>query len=148
MIINVLDEPFRDKLNYVSAKLVKRQQCLSNDYLDETVEIVLLPKVLIINGVQLRPNSIVALKNQSCTLFPTFGVICELVVVDEQIYILIRNCHTTWYNEFFQAYEIDVTDNHALVCVENCFLHTTYSFWSSPTDTKKYISRRFYNQDY
>nr|XP_029723538.1 uncharacterized protein LOC109403469 isoform X1 [Aedes albopictus] len=148
MIINILDNPFCDNIKYISAKLANPEECLSNSYLDQSNETVLLPKSILVNGIQLRPNLIIALKIHSNNLFPSYGIIRELVVVDDQIYILIRKCSTTWYDEYFQAYEVTVTAEDELLSIEDCFIHTTYSFWSTPNDPKKYISRRFYNRDY
>lgn len=148
MIVNLLDNPFCDKLVYKSGRFVKRTECLSDTYLDQNTEFVFVPNTATLNGIEFRKNSVISLRIHENDVFPTYGIIREIVVVSSKVMFLLRMCYTTWYDDFLEAYVINQTDKDKLIHMEECFTHTTFSFWSPYGSMQKYISRRFYNQDY
>lgn len=148
MIVNVLDNPWRDHLKFGSGKLIPRSECLSEKYLDADLNFVFTPKVATLNGIDFRENVLIGTKQHDNEYYPTYGIIREIVLLNGKASVLLRLCDTISYNEFLEAYEVEAGRKDEFVCLEECFTHAIFSFWSPYGSTKKFISRRFYNRDY
>ncbi|XP_062541847.1 uncharacterized protein LOC134209836 [Armigeres subalbatus] len=148
MILNILDNPFCDKLVFTSVKIVVRNKCLSASLLEPTIEHVHVPKTAIMNGIEFRTNGVVALSRHDDNVFPAYGVIKEILIIDGKMHFLLELVETVCYNEFYEAYEVNTLHDNELFSSDSCFTHTVFSFWSPYGCLKKYVSRRFYNRDY
>ncbi|XP_055537683.1 uncharacterized protein LOC129725654 isoform X1 [Wyeomyia smithii] len=148
MVLNILDHPFCDQLTYKSGQTVNRLNCMSESYIPPHYEFVYVPKTVLLNGIEFRPNLIVGLKNHENILFPVYGIIREIVVLSGKTFFLLRMCDTTDYNEFYEAYELQITKQEKFIGTEDCFTHAIFSFWIPYNCSQRYISRRCYNRDY
>lgn len=148
MIVNVLDNPWRDNLKFNSGQLVPRSECLSEQHLDEKLDFIFTPKVATLNGIVFRKNELIGIKQHQNEYYPTYGIIREIVLINGKVSLLLRLCDTISYNEYLEAYEVEVSTKDELKCLEECFTHAVFSFWSPYGNKAKFISRRFYNRDY
>lgn len=148
MILNMLDNPFCDNPKFTSGKLMNRNECLCSMLLDPALQHVFVPKTAILNGIEFRANAVIGLKRCTGDAFPSYGIIKEIVVIDGKISFMVTLIETVWYDNFYQAYQVDILNTDELISSEQCFLHTLFSFWSPYDCQHKYISRRFYNRDY
>lgn len=147
MVINLLDNPFTDKIAYKTGTLMLPKNSKSRFFLEGNDEPVFVPKSVTINGIEFRPNLVVICKKPSMDLFPLFVVIKEIVVVDNQIHFLVQEGNTTGYNEFLQAYEVEIIGREQFVNSDEIHNHTTFTFWTPYNSQNKFISRRFYCRD-
>lgn len=148
MVINVIDRPFRDKLTFKSGNLASRDECLSEPFLNPQQRFIFKPKSATLNGIEFRVNVVIGLKIHDNEFFPTYGIIREINVIDGKVFFLIRSCETLMYDEFLEAYEIQILQRDDYMSMEECHTHSTFAIWSPHGDPKKYVSRRVYNQDY
>lgn len=147
MVVDIIDNPFTDKVVYKTGCLRYQKDCKSKAFIVENEDIIFTPRNVTINGIEFRPNVIVALKN-SKELYTCFAVIREVVVKHNQLYFLVRICKTLDYNDFLEAYEVEVTDSDQFLSTEAIHQHATFAFWTTHNSNTQYISRRFYCQDY
>lgn len=148
MVTDILDNPFADSITYGPGTIVARESCLSKAFLQPSIAVVFIPKKVTINGIDFRSNLIVCLKNAKDKNYPSYGIIKEIVVIDSRIYFLVKLCITKLYNDFLQAYEVEVNTNEQMLNFEDIHLHTTFAFWTPYGSDKKYISRRNFHRDY
>nr|XP_029713732.1 uncharacterized protein LOC115257890 [Aedes albopictus] len=148
MIVDILDNPFRDKTSYHGGKIVLREQSRSQRFLDETLVQVFIPKSVTINGIDFRPNLLVCIRNYENEYYPTYGIINEIVVINSKIHFLLKLCKTKTYNTFLEAYEVSVDSDEQLFHLEQIHTHTTFAFWTSHGNSLKFVSRRNYCRDY
>lgn len=148
MVIDILDNPFTDKITYNGGKIVQREQCRSMAFLDEGIANLFMPKKVVVNGIEFRPNLLVCIKNYNDEYYPSYGIITEIVVVESKIHVLLKLCDTTAYDNFLEAYEVVVGSTEELFLLEQIHSHTTFAFWSPYGSKLKYVSRRSYCQDY
>lgn len=145
--IEILENPFRDRLSYHSGSIINTES-LDFNLPDDSMMAVYCPEIVTINGVEFRKNLLVALRNHEDLVYPSYGIIRNIIEVEGQTHFLLRACSTTCYNNFLQAYEVEVLESDVLVEIEAVFLHTTFSFRKTYNGDKKYISRRIFNMDY
>lgn len=126
-VLEILDNPLRDHMMYKSGPIMHKNETLSGPHLGENVQLVYAPTTIILNGVEFRKNLAVALKCHENELFPTYGIIKELISTDDGLYVLLRLCDTILYDDFFQSYEVHVTttDKQALTQFFN-ILHSRF----------------------
>lgn len=149
MVIDVLDNPFRDKLVFQSGPILRREDTQSGIFLAEHVTVLNCPKSINFNGIDFRNNLVVALKMHDNMFFPSYGIIKEIVEFDNTICFLLQTCNTVCYDDFLQAYEVQLLlESRKLVNIEEIHQHTTFSLWTAEYSDKKFISRRLFNQDY
>lgn len=148
MVVDIIDNPFRDKLVYHPSIRVPKHETQSNRFLKDHRQLVCCPKSVTLNGIEFRTNLVVALKNHDNLLFPSYAIIRELVDLDGQVHLLLRLCETVRYDDFLEAYQVEVTDVDNFINIDDIFQHTTFSFWKRLHSGEKFISRRVYNQDY
>lgn len=149
MVLDIIDNPFADKVHYTTGKLQHRNETLSCPFLHKDhEEFVFTPKTVTINGIEFRPNLIISMRNHNNMLYPSFAIIREIVILNNTVHFLITICETTGYNEFYEAYEVEVLGEDRFVQDIEAYQHATFVFWSPYDSQSKYISRRFYCQDY
>lgn len=49
-------------------------------------------------------NLVVGVKKHSDEYYPTYGIIREIVIIDNKLQLLLRLCKTKCYHEFYEAY--------------------------------------------
>lgn len=149
MTLYILENPFTDKVNYKSGKIIHRSETLSDKFLPEFQEdLLFVPTTVTMNGIDFRRNLIVSLTNHNNMLYPTFAIIQEIVIIHNTTNFLVKVCQTTDYNNFYEAYEVEVLEEERFLQDVEVYQHTTFAFWSPYDSQKKFISRRFYCQDY
>lgn len=140
-VIDLLENPFRDKVTFKPGPRIHKDNTLSKFYLDEKYQFVskfdaiYYYAFIIINGIEFRNNTVVAVKNHDHLFFPTYGIIREIMELDNQIHF--RVCETVFYDEFVQAYEVQVSEVDHFMSIEAIFQHTTFSFWKKYAFTTK-----------
>lgn len=148
MVLEIIDNPFRDKITYKSGPTKAKQNTLSALHLDDMIQFVFCPRAIIANGIEFRKNLVVGLKHHQNLLYPSYGIIREIVDVDGILFLLLRTCDTVYYDNFVEAYEVQISEQDVFIKIDDIFQHTTFSFWKRFDSDKKYISRRVFNQDY
>lgn len=148
MVVDVLDNPLCDKTVHKPGQRMHKSNTIAGDRLEKDMEYVCCPKTVMRNGVEFRRNLLVALKHHENTLFPSYGIILEIIESNGSLFVLLKLCETIWYDDFLQAYEVRVTESDQLISLEDIFQHTTFALWKPFGGTAKYISRRYYNRDY
>lgn len=147
-VIDLLDNPFCDKITYKPNISVKKEDMLCCAYIEDPNINPLLQKSIVLNGVEFRKNLIVAFKIHANKYFPSYGIILEIVDVTGKVLLLLRCCNTLGYDEAFQAYEVEESEHERFLPLDEVFQHATFSFWTPHNSSTKFISRRWYNQDY
>lgn len=148
MVLEIVENPFQDKIMYKSGSSKHKQDTVSAMHLDISIQFVFCPNAIFINGIEFRKNLIVTLKDHKNLLYPSYGIIREIIDVDGELSLLLRACETIHYDVFLQAYEIEISERDIFINIGRIFQHTTFSFWKKFDSDKKYISRRIFNQDY
>lgn len=148
MVVDILDNPFTDKITYNGGKIVLREKCRSLPFLDEAFVHLFRPKKVTVNGIEFRSNLLVCIRNHNDEYYPTYGIINEIVVIESKIHFLLQICDTTTYDSFLEAYEVAIGSSEDLFSFDQIHSHTTFSFWTPYGSSLKYVSRRSYCQDY
>lgn len=149
MTLDILDNPYADKIVFKTGKMVRCAETRSKSFLSEySVDLVFTPANVTVNGVDFRPNLIISLINHNNMMYPTYAIIREIVVINNTINYLVKICKTKDYNNFYEAYEIEILDEERFLQAVEVHQHTTFAFWTPYDSQTKYVSRRFYCQDY
>lgn len=148
MIIDILDNPLKDKITYSGGRIVLREHCRSERFLEDTIAHLFIPRIVTINGIDFRSNLLVCIRNHDNEYFPSYGIITEITVINSKIHFLLKLCSTKSYNRFLEAYEVSVESNEKLLPLDHIHTHTTFAFWSAYGNSQKFVSRRNYCKDY
>lgn len=146
--VDIAERPFQNSLEYKSGKmsLVNNLKCaklLQQKDMDRFVTC----KGINYNGVYFRPNCIISISDKVSEL-PVFGVIKEILVIDNAPQFFIRIWEVVGFDDILQAYEVQDTEESIMIKLHSVHCYTTFSFWMKYNDETRFISRRIYNNDY
>lgn len=146
MVVDLLEKPFRDKIAF-KANPKKNDNTLCHPFIDKNSAVCYL-KFVKINGIEFRNNLLVSMKDHKNKLFPTYGIIKDIIDIDGEVHFLLRSCKTVDYDSFLQAYKVVELQADQFVHIGEIFQYTTFSFWTPCNCNDQFVSRRCFNQDY